>query len=617
MDISQKILSDVIVYSNYARYIPELKRRETWEEIVSRNMTMHIKKFPKLRKEIREVYEEFVATKKVLPSMRSMQFGGKPIELSPNRIYNCAYLPVDHYEAFSEIMFLLLGGTGIGYSVQFHHIDQLLEVRKPIKKRRYLIGDSIEGWADAVKVLVKSYFCEKSLPDFDYSDIRPKGARLKTSGGIAPGPEPLKDCLHNVSKVFERKENGTKLTSLEVHDIVCYIADAVLAGGIRRAALISLFSFDDEDMLTCKFGKWWELNPQRARANNSAVIMRHRIREKKFFEFWEKIKNSKSGEPGFFFSNNRDYGANPCAEISLRNNQFCNLVEINASDVGSQEDLNDRSKAAAFIATLQASYTNFHYLREIWKSNTEKDALIGVGMTGIASGKVLELDLKESSNLVIEENKRVAALLEINAAERTTTVKPSGTSSLVLGCSSGIHPWHSKFYIRRKQILKNEPLYIYLKKTNPKLVEDDYFKPHLQAVVSIPQKAPGNAITRYESVFDMLERVKKFNLEWVRNGHNNGDNTNNVSATISINDNEWDNVGEWMWENRKVYNGLAVFPKEEHDYVQAPFQEIEEETFLQLLSNLKDIDLTKVEELDDYTTLKAELACANGGCDVL
>lgn len=300
MDLSTKILSDITVHMKYAKFIPELNRRETWEELVTRNKKMHQKKYPHISDEIEEAYK-FVYDKKVLPSMRSLQFGGKPIEISPNRIYNCAYLPIDDWRAFSETMFLLLGGTGVGFSVQRHHVEQLPEIRKPnpTRTRRYLIGDSIEGWADAIKILMRSYFEGMSTPEFDYSDIRQKGALLITSGGRAPGPQPLKDCIHNIKKILDAKEDGNKLTPVECHDIVCFIADAVLTGGIRRAALISLFSIDDEEMLSAKSGAWWELNPQRGRANNSAVILRHKITEEKFYQLWKKIEDSNSGELGF------------------------------------------------------------------------------------------------------------------------------------------------------------------------------------------------------------------------------------------------------------------------------------------------------------------------------
>jgi ribonucleoside-diphosphate reductase alpha chain len=618
MELSSEILSDLTVYMKYAKYMPELNRRETWEELVTRNKEMHQKKYPELKEEIEKVYK-LVYNKKVLPSMRSLQFGGKPIEISPNRIYNCAYMPIDHVDSFSEAMFLLLGGTGVGYSVQKHHVDKLPEIKKPNpnRTRRYLIGDSIEGWADAIKVLLESYFGTKaSKPVFDFSDIRPKGARLVTSGGKAPGPQPLKDCLHNIKKVLDAKEDGQKLKPIEVHDIVCYIADAVLAGGIRRAALISLFSADDDEMISCKSGSWWETNPQRGRANNSAVLMRHKVTKDYFMDLWKRIELSGAGEPGIYLSNDKDWGTNPCCEIGLRPYQFCNLCEVNASDITSQEDFEERVKAATFIGTLQAGYTDFHYLRDVWRRTTEKDALIGVGMTGIGSGVVLGYDMKKAAQAVKDENERGANLIGINKAARTSTVKPSGTSSLVLGTSSGIHAWHNDYYVRRIRVGKNEAIYTYLSIYHPELVEDEYFRPHDTAVISIPQKAPEGAIVRTESVFQLLERVRKVSTEWVRAGHRSGSNTHNVSATISVKENEWDLVGEWMWDNKESYNGLSVLPYSDHTYKQAPFEDCTKETYEKLINTLKNIDLTKVIELDDNTDLSGELACAGGACEV-
>lgn len=617
MDISQQILSEITVYMKYSRYLPEKQRRETWGELVTRNMNMHIEKFPQLEEEIRENYK-LVYDKKVLPSMRSLQFGGKVIDINNARIFNCSYLPIDDYRAFNEIMFLLLSGCGVGYSVQNHHIDKLPEIIKPTKKRRYLIGDSIEGWADAVKMLMKSYFGYSSaLPDFDFRSVRPKGAQILTTGGLAPGPEPLKECLFQIQKILDRKQNGEKLSSLEVHDIICFIADAVLSGGIRRAALISLFDLDDEDMLTCKFGNWYETNPQRGRANNSAMILRHKIKKKEFLNLWKKIELSGSGEPGFYFSNDSNLGSNPCCEISLKPFQFCNLCEVNTSDIESQEDLENRVKAASFIGTLQASYTNFHYLRDIWKRTTEKDALLGVGMTGIASNVVTFLDLKKAALITCEENERVAKLININKAARVTTVKPSGTSSLVLGTSSGIHAWHAPYYIRRIRVGKNEAIYSYLSIYHPELIEDDFFKPTIQAIISVPQKSPKGSITREESALNLLERVKKFNMEWVREGHRSGANTNNVSATISIKEEEWDEVGLWMWENKESFNGLSVLPYDNGTYTQAPYEDCTEEQFNILSKSLHNIDLTKIVEITDNTNLTEQLACSGNSCEIV
>ena len=573
MNISNKILSDITVHMKYAKYIPEFNRRETWKELVTRNKNMHIKRYPLLKDEIENVYK-MVYDKKILPSMRSLQFGGKPIEISPNRVYNCAYLPLDHIDSFSEIMFLLLGGTGVGYSVQNHHVDKLPPVNKPYakRKRRFLIGDSIEGWADAIKVLMKSYLNGKSSRiEFDYSDVRPKGAQLVTSGGKAPGPQPLKECIVKITGILSEKEDGDKLSTLEVHDIVCHIADAVLAGGIRRAALISLFSASDDEMIGSKAGNWWETDPQRGRANNSAVLMRHKITKSFFMDLWKRVELSGAGEPGIYLNNDKDWGTNPCCEIALRPYQFCNLCEVNASDLESQEDFNNRVKGAAFIGTLQAGYTDFHYLRDVWRETTEKDALIGVSMTGIGSGTVLGYDMTKAADVVKRENTRVAKIIGINKAARCTTVKPAGTTSLALGTSSGIHAWHNDFYIRRVRVGKNESIYKYLVENHPELVEDEYFRPHDTAVISVPQKAPAGAIMRTESPFQLLERIKKVAMEWVAPGHRNGSNTHNVSATVSLKDNEWETAGEWMWDNRKHYNGLSVLNYDGGSYTQAPF----------------------------------------------
>jgi len=615
---NKKILSDITVHMKYAKFKPELLRRETWEEICERNMNMHIKKYPMLEQDIRDVYAHFVIPKLVLPSMRSMQFAGKPIDISPNRVYNCAYMPIDSHLAFSEAMFLLLGGTGVGYSVQRHHVEQLPELimPNPDRQRRYLIADSIEGWADAVKILLECYMgIRKSTPIFDYSDIREKGALLITSGGKAPGSQPLRECLVKIEGILQRCGNY-QLNPIYCHDIMCHIADAVLSGGIRRAAMISLFSADDMGMIAAKSGKWWENNPQRGRANNSAVLLRHRITKDYFLNLWNRIKASGSGEPGIYFNNDKDWGTNPCCEIALRPYQFCNLTEVNASNVKDQADLEARVSAGAFLGTLQAGYTDFHYLREIWRKNTEKDALLGVSMTGIAANKVAELDLHMAAIEVVNENKRVAEIIGIKPAARTTCIKPAGTTSLVLGTSSGIHAYHDEYYIRRLRVGKNEAIYGYLSKEHPSLIEDEYFKPHEQAVISVPQQAPLNAITRNESVFDLLERIKEFSISWVRAGHKDGLNTHNVSATVSIKEDEWESVGDWFWLNRHYYNGLSVLPFDGGTYTQAPFETCDKDKFEELSGALTNVDLTKVIETQDNTDLSGELACAGGSCEI-
>ena len=620
LSLDKQILSDITVYTKYAKYLPDKERRETWDELVTRNMEMHVSKFPKMKESIEQVYKNFVFTKKVLPAMRSLQFGGKAIELNNARVYNCAFLPVDSIHSFSETMFLLLGGTGVGYSVQNHHIEKLPEIRKPNynRKKKYVVQDSIIGWADAVKALFKSYTGGlTSHIEFDFSDIRPKGALLITAGGKAPGPEPLRIALVKVEAVLREKEDRSKLTDIECHDIQCHIADAVLAGGIRRAAMISLFDLDSDAMLNCKAGNWWEDNPQRGRANNSVVLLRHKIDKKTFDKVWERIEASGSGEPGIYLTNDKDWGTNPCCEIALRPYQFCNLTEINMADIEDQEDFNARSSAASFIGTLQASYSDFHYLRDIWRKNTEKDALLGVSMTGIASKSNLSLNYEEAAQVVKDTNNVISAALNINRAARSTAVKPAGTTSLVLGTSSGIHAWHNDYYIRRMRLGKNEAIYSYLAINHPELLEDEYFNPTSQAVISVPQKAPDGAITRHESTLDLLERVKLISKDWVKQGHDKGENTHNVSCTVSVRDNEWKIVGEWMWANKEYYNGLSVLPYHGGTYKQTPFEDCTKEVYEQMMSTLHNVDLSKVIEVQDNTNFGDSAACGGGNCEIV
>jgi ribonucleoside-diphosphate reductase alpha chain len=423
--------------------------------------------------------------------------------------------------------------------------------------------------------------------------------------------------LFQVQLILERKQSGEKLTPLECHDILCHLADAVLSGGIRRAALIALFNLHDEDMLTCKFGNWWENNPQRGRANNSAVLLRNLIDKETFMGLWAKIEASNSGEPGFLFTNDKDAGTNPCAEINLKANQFCNLCEINASDIETQEEYNARAKAAAFIGTLQASYTDFHYLRDVWRKTTEKEALLGIGMTGIASGAVFKLNMKEAAKVAVEENERVAKVLGINKAARVTTVKPSGTTSLVLGTSSGIHAWHDDFYLRRIRLGKNEALYTYLSMYHPEMLEDDFFKPTLQSIVSVPQRAPEGSITRKESAMDLLERIKTINKNWIKPGHRKGANMHNVSATVTIKQDEWPAVGEWLYENKEYFTALSFLPEDLGTYKQAPFETITEEQFNEAVKSLNEVDLARVVEMSDNTALMDQAACAGGACEVV
>lgn len=935
---SSEILSEIVIHNKYAKYIASQKRRESWVKIVDRYINMLVKHYPKsadiIIKNSKALYD-----KKVLPSMRAAQFAGNAIEKNNSRGYNCAFMPIDHYKSFSEAMFLLLGGTGLGYSVQYSHVAKLPTILKPTKSQKYVIDDSIEGWADAVKHLMKAYFgLRETKPRFDYSSIRAKGERLVTAGGKAPGHVPLKKCLQAIEIELEEKENGSNLLPIEVHSIMCRIADAVLAGGIRRAALIALFSVDDERMMNAKAGNWWELNPHFGRANNSAVLLRHRVTEEVFRDLWKKVKSSNSGEPGIIFTNDRDMGMNPCfvgdsmlltsegekkisslinqpnlmainkdgkavqckvwsngeketiklvygtyknnrtikctpkhsflvgeeeveakdllgkrltpffklkkivktdslkygfllgdgsfrknstnfkniqcsftpikddevklifnktgwsnnetsytidvsykeiqdygvdtskrtfdrelpnkfdsnfmtglfsanggvlrkgkrvsykttskvlrdgivnylesigitsyyttnkekkiawgngdylskesyainistldslvifaekigfiqsykkkwlteiiiakspkvlsispsvkeevfdfslndnthwgvinrvvahncAEISLRPYSFCNLTEINAGSIQSQSDFNERARVASYFGTLQAGFTDFHYLRLIWKTTTEKDSLIGCGITGICSGKITKLNNEEAAKVVVAENIKVAGEIGIPTAARSTTIKPSGTTSLVLGVSSGIHAWYAKYYIRNIQCSVGDDLYNYFKLNHPQLIKIMDLDTS-SAVIGIPQKAPQGAILREdETPIEMLERVKHFYNSWVKVGHKKGSNTNNVSATVYIKEGEWEHTGDWMWENREHFNGLSCLPYDGGSYLDAPFQECTEEVYLEKAQYLKGINLANIIEEDDNTTLVDELACSgSGSCEVV
>jgi ribonucleoside-diphosphate reductase alpha chain len=629
LELEQEILSEIITNNKYAKYDAEKQRRETWNEICDRNMQMHLDKFehlgPIFARKIKQVYKDFVRTRLIVPSMRSFQFAGLPILLSPNRIYNCAYLPIDDTAAFSETMFLLLGGTGVGYSVQQHHVNQLPVVRQPSSRTyRYVIEDSIKGWAEAVRVLIDSYTgARKTTPRFDFTEIRPLGAPLKTTGGTAPGPDPLDKCLDLIQKMLKKMPDGHQMKPIEVHDMLCHIADSVLAGGIRRAAMISLFSADDDEMLMAKSGIWYEKHPHRGRANNSVVLLRHKLRKSFFMDIWKRIEMNKTGEPGFFLTNDKDWGTNPCAEISLRPFQMCNLCSVNASTIKSQDDLNARVSAASFLGTLQAAYTDFHYLREIWQENCEKDALLGVSLTGIGSNALAKLDLQEATNHIIDVNvQTVDAINEksekkMNYAARLTCIKPEGTTSCVLGTSSGIHSWHNDYYIRRVQVGVNEPIHDYLVKKFPTLMEKSLTEADI-SLLCVPQKAPKGAITRKdETAIDLLERIKYFFWHWIMPGHIDGNNAHNVSATVSVKEDEWGKVGEWMWKNRDSYNGITVIPYYGGSHPQLVFEDITKYRFEKMKEVLSKVHLYKIKEETDSTDLQGEIACGGGSCDIL
>lgn len=616
MDQSNKLLSDLVSFRTYAKYLQPLARRETLEETINRDMVMHLEKFPKLSQDIIKAFDNVHALK-VMPSMRGLQFAGEAVLKNNIRQYNCSYLPINDIRCFGETLFLLLSGVGVGFSVQKAHVNQLGKVQLPREEGTYIAHDSILGWAQALDQLIDAYFLGRIRPVFDLSNIRAKGSYLVTTGAKAPGPEPLRVMLAEVERRL-KLAIGRRLSPIEVHDIVCIISDCVLSGGIRRAATISLFDRDDTEMLKAKSGDWWTKNPQRARANNSAILPRSEVTKEEFDHIFKILQESGAGEPGISWTNNTDWGFNPCHEISLRPNQFCNLTTINQTGIKTKAEFLKRVHSATLLGTLQAAYTDFPYLRPIWKETTELDALIGTSFTGIADahGLITNEWLQEGAKLALEMNERYAKKIGINPAARVTTLKPEGTSSCVLGSASGIHARHSEYYLRRFRINKNDSLDSYLRNVIPDLVENDLFSAS-GSVVTIPQKSPDNAITREkETALDLLNRVYDYNTNWVSVGHRSGDNKNNVSATISVKDNEWEQVRESMWENRNLYSGISLLPYDGGSYQQAPFEECTKETYEKYMGLVKEIDLTKIVETEDNTTKTETVACSGGVCEL-
>ena len=616
MNQSNKLLSDIVSFRTYAKHLQNFGRREVFEETLNRNMQMHLDKFPKLSRDIVKSFQR-VHEYKTMPSMRALQFGGEAILKNNIRSYNCSFLHIDDPRSFGEVLFLLLSGTGVGFSCQKRHVNKLPIIQRPREEGVFVVHDSITGWAQALDLLIDAYFYGRMRPVYDFSNVRPKGSYLVTTGAKAPGPAPLKYMLEQVDARLKLAE-GRRLKPIEVHDMICIIADCVLSGGIRRAALISLFDRTDEEMLKSKHGTWWEKHPHRARSNNSAVLPRGAIKKEEFRHIFDMCIKSNSGEPGIFWTNDENLGTNPCAEISLNSNQFCNLTTINQTAVKDKKDWLNRVYAATMLGTLQAAYTDFPYLRPIWKQTTEHEALLGVSCTGIAdtSGLITPEWLQEGAKLATEVNDKYARKLGINPAARITTIKPEGTASCVLGSSSGIHARHSEYYLRRVRMNKDDALTVYLKSIIPELVEDDVFSAN-GAVVTIPQESPSGAIVRdSENVKSMFERTIMYQDNWIKPGHKQGLNSHNVSVTISYKDEEVEELFDLMWKFRESYTGISLLPFDGGTYQQAPFESCTKETFDKYNAMVKDIDLTKVREADDNTNRIDNLACAGGLCEI-
>lgn len=647
--IDPRGLSDYIHAGKYARYLPNKLRREIYEETVARVEAMHLAKFPELSEDIRWAFSK-VQEKRVLPSMRSMQFGGPAIEATNNRIFNCSFSHVDRPEVFAEALYLLLCGCGVGYSVQFDHVDKLPVVGyvDPKAIRHHVIEDTIEGWADALRALVQS-FSDGVTVEFSYHKIRPAGALLKTSGGKAPGHLKLKESLEKVRDVL-LKAMGRKLRPIECHRILCFAADAVLSGGIRRSAMIALFSLDDSEMVYAKTGRWYETEPYFANANNSVVLKRDDVKKKQFKRIFDMIK--QFGEPGFYFTNDQDYGTNPCAEIglfprlavteqikdklaqrgfsakvgdTLSGWAMCNLCEINAAKFTSLDDFKEAARAATIIGTLQASYTKMPYLGPVSELLAEREALLGIGMTGMMDAPHISCNpeyQREVAGLVKQWNAEYAARIGVNPATRTTCIKPSGTTSLELGCvGSGHHAHHARRYFRRVTADELETVFQAFKAVNPHMCVR---KPDGKWVIEFPVEAPPGAIVKSDmGAIQFLEMVKSTQQNWVLPG--TADNqyapglAHNVSNTITVKSDEWDAVSEYLWANRDLFTGVSMLPSTgDKDYAFAPMEEVQtaadERRWNTILAGYRPVDYTAIVEDEDGTDLTGEAACAGGAC---
>lgn len=652
------LMSDYVTIARYARYNKEWKRRELYHESVTRVEKMHVSRYPEIEEELRWAFKR-VYDKKALPSMRSMHYGGPAQEFNHAKGYNCSYSVCNRAKFFSEAFWLLLSGTGIGFSVQYQHVD-MIDTLKFIDKqnvKHFEILDTIEGWADAAHELIKSYTTTGHYVEFSYHKIRPFGAALKTSGGKAPGHIPLKTSLENVRVVLNNAQ-GRQLKPIECYDITCMLADAVYSGGIREAATICLFSLDDGEMMNAKTGNWFENSPWRARSNNSVVLNRKDCNKRQYDRIFKATK--QWGEPGFFFTDDEDMGANPCVEIGLNPKleitpeikisieawasktnrklpklkvnqvhwgwQMCNLTEANAATAASADDLYERVRAAAIIGTAQAGYTDFPYLGWVSEAICNRESLIGVSMTGIMDNPAISLDpeiQRTAAQIVVETNIEIAAKIGINSAARTTCVKPSGTASLVLGVSAGIHPHHAARYFRRIRANPICPVYREFKKHNPHMCTavNQY-----KEFITFPVKAPDNALTRKDLTAEgFLNKVLSTMKNWVIPGTakpNSSPGVNhNVSNTITVRSDEWDDVREFLWKHRRHFNGVSLLADiGDKTYADAPNEEVKTESdeakWLFLVNDFKPIDWAEFKEEEDSTQLAGEKACAGGACSL-
>jgi len=625
--------SQFIAKSRYARYLEDQQRREDWSESVQRYIDFMVNHLEAEHGHIVETptklkVQEAIEKLEVMPSMRAIMTAGKALDRDNTAGYNCSYLPIDDVKAFDEAMYILLCGTGVGFSVEHKYVEKLPEVPEKLfeSETNIVVADSKEGWAKALRQLIALLYSGE-VPKYDLSKVRPSGARLKTFGGRASGSEPLNQLFQFTIYKFKQAA-GRKLSSIDCHDILCKIGEVVVVGGVRRSAMISLSDLEDDKMRACKSGAWWEYNPQRALANNSAMYD-EKPDMSQFMKEWSSLYESKSGERGIFSRAaskrqadkngrrdiNYDFGTNPCSEIILRPYQFCNLTEVVVRAEDTPADIADKVEIATILGTWQSTLTKFPYLRKVWQKNTEEERLLGVSLTGILDNKVMgEVNdgsrriLRELKQVAVETNANLSTLLGIPQSTAITCVKPSGTVSQLVDSASGIHPRHSSYYIRRVRGDKKDPLSQFLKDQGVH-TEDCVMKPDSTVVFSFPIEAPEGATVRDDlTAIDHLELWMMYQKEWCEH---------KPSVTISVKEEEWMEVGAWVWKNFDDISGISFLPYDGGSYRQAPYEECTKEEYVKLLGNTPPkIKWNELVEVDDNVKGVQELACSSGSCEV-
>lgn len=610
--------------SRYARFLEDEGRRETWEETVDRYIDFFEGRHPELKEYEPGIYNELrhaIVNLEVMPSMRALMTAGPALDRDNVAGYNCSYLAVDEQEAFHEALYILMCGTGVGFSVEKQYVEKLPEVPQEhvFSSAAYVVEDSKDGWRDAYKYVIYCLYAGV-LPRMDYSLVRGPGERLKTFGGRASGPGPLKDLVEFTVKTF-KDACGRKLTSAECHDIMCKIGEVVVVGGVRRSALISLSDIDDREMREAKSGAWWEDNPQRALANNSAVHS-EAVDYQTFRHEWEALVASGSGERGIFSRDactiperreRRDFGTNPCSEIILRNKQFCNLTEVVIREDDTRGSLSRKVRLATILGTLQSGLDDLHKLSEDWQKNTKEERLLGVSLTGICDNALtskvsveLQEDLAWLREYAVMTNKIYAERIGIEQSTAVTCVKPSGTVSQLVDSASGIHGRFSRYYIRRVRMDAKDPLAHWLQEQGVPCEQDVISADNL--VFSFPVEAPEHAqIADDVSAIDQMELWLTYQKYWCEH---------KPSVTIYCGEKEWDEVGEWVWNHRDVVSGISFLPRSEHTYRQAPYEAIDEAEFLRLSEEMPEVDFGAYREEEDHTVSSQTLACTGGSCEL-